>query len=87
MYHGKPYDPTDISAVEVQHIGRSEILLSDLLREMGFALTSGDIRNALSGNSVRLNGEVITDPKYNVSLSSEGILVEMGKKKAKRVFL
>ena len=45
------------------------------------------MRNALAGNSVRVDGEVITDPKYLVSLSSEATLVEMGKKKAKRVFI
>ncbi|MBX9809512.1 tyrosine--tRNA ligase [Candidatus Gracilibacteria bacterium] len=87
MYHGKPYDANDVSNIEVVHLEKPEINLSDLLKEIGFCSTSGDVRNALGGNSVRVNGEVITDPKYLVTLSSDATLVEMGKKKAKRVFL
>jgi ribosomal protein S4 len=58
-----------------------------LLKIINFCATSGDVRNALSGNSVRVNGEIITDPKYLVTLSKEEILIEMGKKKAKRLFI
>ena len=87
MYHGKPYDPSDINNIESINIGISEIGISDLLKQIGFCATSGDVRNALAGKSVRMNGEVITDPKYLVTISSEATLVEMGKKKAKRVFI
>lgn len=87
MYHGKPYDANDVSNIEVVHLEKPEINLSDLLKEIWFCSTSGDVRNALGGNSVRVNGEVITDPKYLVTLSSDATLVEMWKKKAKRVFL
>jgi hypothetical protein len=34
-----------------------------------------------------VDGVVIEDSKYLVTISSEGTLVEMGKKKAKRVFI
>jgi tyrosyl-tRNA synthetase len=61
--------------------------ISDLLKILWFCNTSGDVRNALAGNSVRVNGEIITDAKFLVNISSEGTLIEMGKKKAKRVFL
>ncbi len=64
-----------------------EIVISDLLKQLQFCATSGDVRNALSGNSIRVNGEIITDPKYPVTLNQEGVLIQMGKKKAKRVFL
>ncbi len=87
MYHGKPYDASDISNVEVQKVGMSEMIIGELLKVLGFAATSGDVRNALAGKSVRVDGEVIEDPKYLVKISSDGTLVEMGKKKAKRVFI
>ena len=61
--------------------------LSDLLKLLEFCSTSWDVRNALAGNSVRVNGEIITDAKFIVTISSEGTLIEMGKKKAKKVFL
>lgn len=87
MYHGKPYDPSDVSNIEEVHMNQSEIHISDLLKELKFCATSGDVRNALAWNSIRVNGEIITDPKYLVTLSSEVTLIEMWKKKAKRVFL
>jgi len=49
----------------------------DLLKKIDFCTTSGDVRNALNGNSVRVNSEVITDPKFLVTISSEGTLIEM----------
>ena len=87
MYHGKPYDPSDVNNIESVNIGVSEIGISDFLKQIGFCATSWDVRNALAGNSVRVNGEVVTDPKFLVTISSEATLVEMGKKKAKRVFI
>lgn len=71
MYHGKPYDREDKKNIEVQKVGVSKIGISDLLKEIEFCATSGDVRNALAGNSVRVNGETITDPKYLVVISSE----------------
>lgn len=85
MYHGKKYDPNDASNIELQEIEFDEISVSDLLKITGFATTGGDIRNAVSGGSVRVNGEVVNDAKMMISLSADEILFEMGKKKAKRI--
>jgi tyrosyl-tRNA synthetase len=87
MYHGKPYDASDVSNIETQNIGKSEMNISDLLKTLGFCATSGDVRNALSGKSVRVDGVVIEDPRHLVTITADGVFVEMGKKKAKRVTL
>lgn len=87
MYHGKPYDPSDKSNIETQNIGASEITIGELLKTLWFCTTSGDVRNALAGKSIRVDGVIIEDAKHLVTISTEGVLVEMGKKKAKRVFL
>ena len=94
MYHGKPYDPKEASNIETASLADSSlkkgdewVILSDLLKTIWFCATTGDVKNALAGKSVRINGEVITDPKYMVKIPQEWILVEMGKKKAKRVVL
>ncbi len=101
MYHGKEYDASDSSSIEefrlsshspsVWRGGTNEVsdgvVISALLKTIGFCATSGDVRNALAGNAVRVNGEIITDVKFLVMISPEWTLVEMGKKKAKRVFL
>jgi tyrosyl-tRNA synthetase len=87
MYHGKPYDPSDASNIQVQSLWTSEMTIWEILKFIGFCATSGDVRNALSGKSIRVDGMVIEDPKYLVNLTPDGVLVEMGKKKAKKVTL
>lgn len=72
------------SALDLQE---NQISINLLLKTLGFCATSGDVRNALAGKSVRVDGVVIEDAKHLVAISSEGVLVEMGKKKAKRVAL
>ncbi len=94
MYHGKPYDANDVENIEKVIIQNTSTLLkdgnigiSDLLKEIWFCATSWDVRNALSGKSIRVNAKIITDANFLVTISDEGMLIEMGKKKAKRVFL
>lgn len=87
MYHGKPYDANDISNIESVNIWISTISIAELLKQLAFCATSWDVKNALAWKSIRINGEIIEDAKHLVILSSEWILIEMGKKKAKRVFL
>lgn len=55
MYHGKPYDPSDLSTIEEIRLSqlaldleKNEILISLLLKGIGFCSTSGDVRNAIS---------------------------------------
>ena len=99
MYHGKAYDANDISNIESfelkyfaiwnfdYSIEDKTILLDKLLKIIWFCATSGDVRNALGGNSVRVNGVIVNDQKFLVGFLEGWTLVEMGKKKAKRVFL
>ncbi len=87
MYHGKPYDASDVANIESVNLGTASISISDLLKQLEFCATSGDVRNALSGKSVRVDGVVVEDPKQLVAITNDGTLVEMGKKKAKRVFI
>lgn len=93
MYHGKPYDKNDTSNIELVSIGENELVqgtkitLANLLKAVKFCATSGDVRNALSGGSVRLNSEKVEDPRMEITLSDTPILLQMGKKKATRITL
>jgi hypothetical protein len=103
MYHGKPYDASDVSNIEevcfnaiteewedcaiLNKDGTISLEITYLLKWLKFCATSGDVRNALTWKSIRVNGEVIVDPKTLITLSSKRVLVEMWKKKAKRVFI
>lgn len=100
MYHGKPYDPSDSSNIEKVTLSASlngwsslnaqwdrTIGLIDLLKEIWFCSTTWDALNAIKGKSVRVDWTVIEDNKFRVTLKEDWNLIEMGKKKAKRVTL
>ena len=64
--------------------------LSDLLKDVWLYQTTGEVKNAVSWESVKIDGETMSDPYATISIWSEWILIEIGKKvtkKAKRVFL
>ena len=100
MYHGKPYDASDSSSIEEYHYSIDvhtnitlitqkwiAIQVGNLLKVLGFCKTTGDVQNAIAGKSIRVNGLVIEDSKYLIYRELEWTLVEMGKKKSKRVFI
>ncbi len=64
-----------------------KITIANLLKAVKFCATSGDVRNAISGGSVRLDDEKIEDIRQEIILSDEPQLLQMGKKKAVRVTL
>ena len=98
MYHWSPYDPSDLEDDgNIESYSFKEILLgapvtsmtiAPLLCHMWFCKTMGDAKNAINGWGVKVDWLVISDAKYPIEPTWDGfILVEMGKKKAKRVFL
>ncbi len=100
MYHGKPYDASDASNIEKVKLstilqGKSTLSaewgrtigLIDLLKEIWFCATTWDALNAIKGKSVRVDWLTIEDSKYRILLEKDWNLIEMGKKKAKRVVL
>lgn len=98
LYHGKPYNANDEESIEritLADVGclagewekQFLISLSDLLKHIWFCATSGDARNAISWWWILIDGEKQTDAKAIVTISSAWTLVQMGRKKAKRVFI
>jgi tyrosyl-tRNA synthetase len=94
MYHGKPYDASDVSNIEeirfaqfALDLNSNEIQIWALLKGIWFCSTSWDARNAIEWWSVRIDGKIISTYSLIITIPPEGILVEMWKKKAKRVFL
>ncbi|MDD5377376.1 MAG: tyrosine--tRNA ligase [Candidatus Gracilibacteria bacterium] len=74
--------------IEKTYLNVSIIELGNLLKELKFCATTGDVRNALAGGGVRVDNTVVSDAKMMISLSSEkGVLIQMGKKKFRNVFL
>ncbi|MFZ4461979.1 MAG: tyrosine--tRNA ligase [Patescibacteria group bacterium] len=68
-------------------IGSSQIKIVPLLKEIGFFPTTGEARNAVTGGGVKIDGVVISDIETVITLSSsEGQIVQAGKKKFKLVF-
>ncbi len=59
--------------------------LTVLLREVGLTASGGEARRLIDQGGVRLDGEVIGDPKALVPRPSENLLVQVGKRRFARV--
>ena len=59
--------------------------LSVLLREVGLTQSGSEARRAIQQGGVRLDGEVVTDPKALVGAPAESLLVQVGKRRFARV--
>ncbi len=58
-----------------------------LLKTIGFAATTGEARQSVTGGGTKVGGERVTDEKTLVALSKDrGTVVQVGKKKFKLVF-
>ncbi|EKD44247.1 MAG: hypothetical protein ACD_71C00196G0001, partial [uncultured bacterium (gcode 4)] len=63
------------------------IPLNNLLRYIQFCTTAWDARNAVNGGSVKVGWEVIKDDRFEVKIPKNGVIIQMGKKKFRNVFL
>lgn len=58
-----------------------------MLKELWYFWTTGDARNSILGGGIRINGVVVTDPQFTVTLSpTEGAIIQAGKKKFTMVY-
>ena len=96
LYHGKEYDSKDEGNIEsfslkdwiIPWLPTTGIPITQLLCHIWFCWTMGDARNALKWWSIKVNWDTISNPSFMIRPEWKNyILVEMGKKKAKRVFL
>lgn len=78
-------DEKDIEKMDIES-ENNELPLVTLLVKSGLCNNSSEARNVLSGNSVKVNNEIQTNPKYIITLDKINyILLQVGKKKFKMV--
>ncbi|MEP0548248.1 MAG: tyrosine--tRNA ligase [Rhodothermales bacterium] len=76
---GVPDDIEDL-AVEGDTIG-----IVDLVRQAGFASSNGEARRFVQQNAVSLDDEKVTDPFFDVDLTSAPLVLKVGKRRFARV--
>lgn len=59
--------------------------LPNLLKDAGMVQTTSEARRAIQQGGVRLNGEVASDPKLQVALSEQELLVQIGKRRFAKI--
>ncbi|MDD5769391.1 MAG: tyrosine--tRNA ligase [Candidatus Gracilibacteria bacterium] len=78
-------DEKDIEKIDIEN-ENSELPLVSVLVKAGMVNNSSEARNALSGDSVKVNNEIQNDPKFMIKLDKINyILIQVGKKKFKMV--
>jgi len=62
-----------------------ELMLANLLKNMGLVQSTSEARRAIQQGGVRLDDSVVNDPKAMVASPSEALLVRVGKKRFARL--
>ncbi len=76
--------PTDIP--EIAHAWpEGSVPLMVLLRDIGLAPSSGEAKRTIEQGGVKLDGQVVTDPKFALGKPAAPILVQFGKRKYARL--
>lgn len=76
--------PDDIEEVS---LSVKDWSLIDLIDELGMAPSKSEARRLIEGGAVKLNGEKVSSVEESLGLSAEGILIQVGKRKFKKVSL
>lgn len=72
--------PKDDDVIVHQYIA-GDVSLVTLIREIGMVASSTEARNAVTGGWVKVDEVVVTDPKHTLTIGTEKVLLQVGKKK------
>jgi tyrosyl-tRNA synthetase len=61
-------------------VSEPEIMLCELLKQVGFAASNGDARRNIAGRGIKLAGVTVEDPMLKVSVA-EPFVLQFGKNK------
>jgi len=73
--------------IEEVKLSDSKWLVIDLITELGMAQSKSEARRLIKGGAVKIEGEKVTDLEDGVDLTDEPTLVQVGKRKFKRVMI
>ena len=73
--------PTDVEEMKVSD---EKANICDLLVKAGFAISRGEAKRMVTGNGVKVNGEIVTDITTMLDTASEPV-IQFGKNKFKKV--
>jgi tyrosyl-tRNA synthetase len=76
--------PTDIPDVAYAW-GDAPVPLMVLLREIGLAPSSAEARRTIEQGGVKLDGQVVSDPKQAISKPAAPLVIQFGKRKFARI--
>ena len=68
-------------------IENNEIGLAALLVQLNFASSNGEGMRLIKQNAVKINGEVVNDPKHFLQPSMEPLILQAGKRRMAKIFL
>ena len=78
--------PTEIPKIRypAHKVQDGTVWISGFLRDIGFATSSSEAMNLVKGGAVRVDGNVVTDPKGQIPIES-GSIVQVGKRRVGKV--
>lgn len=71
--------------IEEMRIDAESIGIMNLVKEAGFASSGSEARRLVQQNAVSVDGDKIQDPKAEVKLTSEGLVLKVGKRRFAKI--
>ena len=71
--------------IEEKHIAAGSYNLAQLLADTGLAASKGEARRLIEQGGVKVNGEKATAPNVDIAINSDGVLLQVGKRKFLKV--
>ncbi|MCP3914175.1 MAG: tyrosine--tRNA ligase [bacterium] len=75
----------DLAVVAWDDTWGAELMIGNLLKNMGLVQSTSEARRAVQQGGVKLDGEAVQDPKHLVAKPTAPMLVQVGKKRAARL--
>ena len=72
--------------VEEKHVAAGTYVLSQLLADVGLAASKGEARRLIEQGGVKVNNEKATASNAEITVVSDGVLLQVGKRKFLRVY-
>lgn len=79
----KKETPMELKVIKVKVVENINVI--DLLKQSGLVVSNGEARRLISEKAIKIDGEVINDINKEVKITSDGFVLQRGKKQFKKV--
>ena len=67
--------------IDTFRVGATSVHIANLLKDSGLVASTSEARRLIKSNAVRINGDLIVDPSFELHLSEKSQIIQVGKRR------